>query len=391
MNKNRKVRFAEPITSTSNTHKLAELHINQTTNKSLLNSTRVNSSTNASGSKPKGNTRNNRISRSSSSNQKNKKVEDHPRNVKSSLNKKNRVSVRNESTKHVVLNANSKFVCFIRNECLFLANHDMCVVDYLNDVNSLTRAKSGQTFPIDGTTCLLTRITSTQIVPPKKSGQTKEIKETPLSRVSQGTPNETKNLGLRNKPKIVESRISNNSKPNKNWGSNVSSSPSSFRFQRSKFMETVRFENDQVAAIMGYGDYQIGNFTISMVYYVEGLGHNLFSVGKSKKHPHKPKYEDSIQETMFAWVKFLRSKDETPEFIIKFLEQVQVRLNATVRNIRTDNGTEFVNQTLKSYYEDASLFLWAEAVAIACYTQNRTDNANITRKWSKPEKHGHGN
>ncbi|GKF61554.1 putative ribonuclease H-like domain-containing protein [Tanacetum coccineum] len=105
----------------------------------------------------------------------------------------------------------------------------------------------------------------------------------------------------------------------------------------------------------------------------------------------------------FTWVKFLRSKDETPEFIIKFLKQVQVRLNATVRNIRTYNGIEFVNQTLKSYYEDignfhqtsapqsngvverrnqnlveatrtmlifskAPLFLWPEAVATACYT-----------------------
>ncbi|GKE28277.1 hypothetical protein Tco_1443661, partial [Tanacetum coccineum] len=46
---------------------------------------RVNSSTNASGSKIKGKTRNNRILRTSSSNQKNKKVEDHPRNVKSRI------------------------------------------------------------------------------------------------------------------------------------------------------------------------------------------------------------------------------------------------------------------------------------------------------------------
>ncbi|GJW54943.1 hypothetical protein Tco_0099028 [Tanacetum coccineum] len=41
-----------------------------------------------------------------------------------------------------------------------------------------------------------------------------------------------------------------------------------------------KFGNDQIAKIMGYGDYQIGNITISRVYYVEGLGHNLFSVGQ---------------------------------------------------------------------------------------------------------------
>ncbi|GJZ04739.1 retrovirus-related pol polyprotein from transposon TNT 1-94 [Tanacetum coccineum] len=48
----------------------------------------------------------------------------------------------------------------------------------------------------------------------------------------------------------------------------------------SKFLGTVRFENDQIARIMGYGDYQLGNVIISRVYYVEGLGHNLFSVGQ---------------------------------------------------------------------------------------------------------------
>ncbi|GJZ72149.1 retrovirus-related pol polyprotein from transposon TNT 1-94 [Tanacetum coccineum] len=57
----------------------------------------------------------------------------------------------------------------------------------------------------------------------------------------------------------------------------------------------------------------------------------------------------------FTWVKFLQSKDETPEFIIKFLKQVQVRLNAIFKNIRTDNGTQFVNETLKSYYEDVGI------------------------------------
>nr|GFC19366.1 integrase, catalytic region, zinc finger, CCHC-type, peptidase aspartic, catalytic [Tanacetum cinerariifolium] len=47
-----------------------------------------------------------------------------------------------------------------------------------------------------------------------------------------------------------------------------------------KFLGTVKFRNDHVVKIMGYGDYKIGNVTISMVYFVEGLGHNLFSVGQ---------------------------------------------------------------------------------------------------------------
>nr|GEX39318.1 integrase, catalytic region, zinc finger, CCHC-type, peptidase aspartic, catalytic [Tanacetum cinerariifolium] len=48
----------------------------------------------------------------------------------------------------------------------------------------------------------------------------------------------------------------------------------------SKFLGTVRFKNDHIARIIGYGDYQLGNVTISRVYYIEGLGHNLFSVGQ---------------------------------------------------------------------------------------------------------------
>ncbi|GJX66431.1 hypothetical protein Tco_0300774 [Tanacetum coccineum] len=47
-----------------------------------------------------------------------------------------------------------------------------------------------------------------------------------------------------------------------------------------KFIGTVRFGNDHFGAIMGYRDYVIGDSVISRVYYVEGLGHNLFSVGQ---------------------------------------------------------------------------------------------------------------
>ncbi|GJY16149.1 hypothetical protein Tco_0386571 [Tanacetum coccineum] len=47
-----------------------------------------------------------------------------------------------------------------------------------------------------------------------------------------------------------------------------------------KFLGTVKFRNDHMEKILGYGDYHIENVTISRVYYVEGLGHNLFSVGQ---------------------------------------------------------------------------------------------------------------
>nr|GEZ00579.1 retrovirus-related Pol polyprotein from transposon TNT 1-94 [Tanacetum cinerariifolium] len=110
------------------------------------------------------------------------------------------------------------------------------------------------------------------------------------------------------------------------------------------------------------------------------------AMGKSKKKSHKPKSEDTNQEKLyllhmdlygptrvksvngkkyilfivddysqFTWVKCLRSKDEAPDFIIKFLKMIQVRLKVPVRRIRTDNGTEFVNQTLREYYEQVGI------------------------------------
>ncbi|GJY09255.1 retrovirus-related pol polyprotein from transposon TNT 1-94 [Tanacetum coccineum] len=110
------------------------------------------------------------------------------------------------------------------------------------------------------------------------------------------------------------------------------------------------------------------------------------AMGKSKKKPHKHKSEDTNQEKLyllhmdlcgpmrvtsingkkyiivivddysrFTWVQCLRSKDEAPDFIIKFLKMIQVRLKVPVQCIRTDNGTEFVNQTLCEYYEKVGI------------------------------------
>ncbi|GJX68867.1 retrovirus-related pol polyprotein from transposon TNT 1-94 [Tanacetum coccineum] len=112
----------------------------------------------------------------------------------------------------------------------------------------------------------------------------------------------------------------------------------------------------------------------------------------------------------YTWVYFLRSKDETPEVIKTFLKRITVLLQSPVIIVRTDNDAEFKNQVLKEYFDSvgishqsssvrtpqqngvverrnrtlveaartmlifshAPLFLWAEAIAIACYTQNRS-------------------
>ncbi|GJU96338.1 hypothetical protein Tco_1321094 [Tanacetum coccineum] len=113
MNKTRKGRFAESNDiSKDKTQKQVQPQEKQTTNNSMSPSTGVSSSTEASGSKPRSNTKKDRISQTSRSNKKTDKVEAQPRIAKSNLNNKNNVSktVCNENVKHSVLNANSELV-----------------------------------------------------------------------------------------------------------------------------------------------------------------------------------------------------------------------------------------------------------------------------------------
>ncbi|GJX49651.1 retrovirus-related pol polyprotein from transposon TNT 1-94 [Tanacetum coccineum] len=463
----KQVTFSDtPGTSSSNTQKHRVHQRVQQTNIPVLPSTGVNDSTEASGSKPRSNTKKNRILPAKKENK--KEVEVRLRTNKSVWTKVNRVD-SSISSKRVVINSNS--------ESVNSASHGMCVVNILKSVHA----------------------TPTVMLWYLDSGCSKHM-----------TGNRSKLMNF------VE-----------------------------KFIGSVRFGNDHLGAIMGYGDYVMGDSVISRVYYVEGLGHNLFSVGqfcdsdlevafrkhtcfvrdikgtdilkgsrgtnlytisidemmksspicllskaskskswlwhrrlnhlnfgtindlarkdlvrglprlkfekdhlcsacqlgKSKKFSHRPKSENTNMEVLhtlhmdlcgpmrvqsikgkkyilvivddysrFTWVKFLRSKDETPEFVTNFLKQIQVGLNKTVRFIRTDNGTEFVNQVMSEYYEGvgifhqksvprtpqqngvverrnrtlveaartmmifskAPMFLWAEAVATACYTQNRS-------------------
>ncbi|GKC18973.1 retrovirus-related pol polyprotein from transposon TNT 1-94 [Tanacetum coccineum] len=466
--------------SNSNTHKHVE-HLNtQKTNVPVPPSIGVNCCTNASGSQPRSNTKKNRISLVKGVNK--KKVKEHPRTNKSNLRTTNRVD-SSSSSKRTVINSNSDSVFQTCNKCLISANHDVCVVDYLQSV-----------------------------------------KASPSTHIIHNVVRKVKQVW---KPKQVRQVWKPTGKV------------------LTRFIGRIRFGNDHFGAIMGYGDYVIGDSVISRVYYVEGLGHNLFSVGqfcdsdlevafrkhscyvrdmdgvelikgscssnlytisvedmtksspicllskasknkswlwhrrlnhlnsgtindlerkdlvrglprlkfekdhlcyacqlgKSKKHTHKPKTENTNLEVLnilhmdlcgpmrvqtinekkyilviiddysrFTWVKFLRSKDETPEAVIKFLKQIQVGLNKTIRYIRTDNGTEFINKDLTAYYEHvgifhqmivprtpqhngvverqnrtlveaartmlifskAPMFLWAEVVATACYIQNRS-------------------
>nr|GEW26051.1 hypothetical protein [Tanacetum cinerariifolium] len=376
-----------------------------------------------------------------------------------------------------VSNVNFDLKCASCNGCLFSDNHDACVVAYIKSVNASSKSKSvktpvkkkvwkttgnvfktvrhiwrptEKTFILVGNVCPLIRIATPTIVPPRE----------PIPIVN-STDKPIVTLVYTRKPKAANKKVLNKLEPNNSWGSSSSNVPFSLLACR-----LSKSSSGTWTPIMGYGDYQIGNVTISRVYYVEGLGHNLFSVGqfcdldlevafrqhtcfirnldgvdlltgsrgnnlytlslqymmaqglvrglpklkfekdhlcsacamgKSTKKTHKPKSEDTNQEKLyllhmdlcgpmrvesvnekkyllvivddysrFTWVKFLRSKDETLDFIIKFLKMIQNRV------VERCNRTLIEAAHTILIYAQAPLFLSAEAVATACFTQNRS-------------------
>ncbi|GJY43684.1 retrovirus-related pol polyprotein from transposon TNT 1-94 [Tanacetum coccineum] len=378
------------------------------TDNTMLPSTGRVSSTNASGSKPRSNTKNDKILQPSSRSKKNK-VKAHHRKFKSSANKNNNVSNCNANVKNVTLLKNFDTICLSCNECLFSANHDACVVQYLK------------------------KNAKTKIVPPSSSNDTSAI-VVPPGHILTTTVIPVDALC----PKLSR-RYAN---------------------ARMKSFHLGSLATRSHLAIMGYKDLQIGNILISHVYYVEGLGVDLLSssrgsnlytisiadmiksfpicllsktsktkswlwhrrfshlnfgtinklakqglvkglpklkytkdylclacqMGKSKKesYPHKPEPStneklqmlhmdlcgpmrvESINKKRYilvivddyfclTWLKFLRTKDEAPKIIIKFFKQAQVSLNATVRYSHTDNGIDFHNQTLRNYTEEVRI------------------------------------
>nr|GEY88219.1 retrovirus-related Pol polyprotein from transposon TNT 1-94 [Tanacetum cinerariifolium] len=299
--------------------------------------------------------------------------------------------------------------------------------------------------------------------------------ESVVSKVYTRIPKVPKINGSNSKRKIAKSLISNKTEPDTSQGSNTSVAlSSSFVDLRdmiasspiclfSKALKTKSWLWHRRLSHLNFG---VINH-LAKHGLVRGLPKLKFekdhlcptcAMGKSNKKSHKPKFEDTNQEKLyllhmdlcgpmrvasingkkyiliimddyswFTWVKFLASKNEAPDFIIKFLKMIQVRLNATVRNIHTNNETEFVNQIMRDYYEQvgishetlvarppqpkgvverqnhtlveaartmlifkqAPLFLWAEVIAIAykkpdlsylhvfgalCYPNNDTEN-----------------
>ncbi|GKA01944.1 retrovirus-related pol polyprotein from transposon TNT 1-94 [Tanacetum coccineum] len=237
---------------------------------------------------------------------KKKEVEDHHRI--SSISKKTKsVTTCNDSSNSRTSNVN--VVCAECGKCVFNSNHDACVSRYLNDVNA--RTKKPNVVPISASkpkrkanksvaTPHKKTVASDTTIQKSKSYY-KELyentnqewkwwiaKRCPSGYTWTQKPLRTKKIWM---PKIRKDDVSTSISPiidivsriaivlkiSNSLGSNLSNVPSS---SNSLADCTVHFGNDQFAPILGYGDLNQGNITIKRVYYVEGLNHNLFSVGQ---------------------------------------------------------------------------------------------------------------
>ncbi|GJR49848.1 retrovirus-related pol polyprotein from transposon TNT 1-94 [Tanacetum coccineum] len=487
----KKVRFAEPLTSSSNS-KQVESSKTSDSNTPVLSSIRLKCSTSKSGSKPTGNKRNDRISQTPSRNMKNK------------------------------LDANSDLNCATCKKSLLDDVHDKCLLDFVKNVTSHAKSAkkhkkqtiwkpmghvftevgfkwklTGRTFTIVGNLCPSTRITLANVVPPKTTNSHSVESKKPELKVYSRKLINVNNVGSSKKAKIVESKNANHSKPNHTRGSNATDIPLSSSLFMTGCLDCSLLDSgmtilqelwgiviiswetllsqgyttsrglDITCVDLLFGSRDTNLYTISLDDMLKTspicllskaskikswLWHRRLSnlnFGKSKKSSHQPKAEDTNQEKLyllhmdlcslmrvasingkryilvivddysrFTWVRFLKTKDEAPEAIIKCIKNIQVRLNATVRNVQTDNGTEFVNQTLREFYENvgishqtsvartpqqndvverrnrtlieaartmlifsiAPLFLWAKAINTTCYTQN---HSIIYRRYNK--------
>ncbi|GJU59555.1 retrovirus-related pol polyprotein from transposon TNT 1-94 [Tanacetum coccineum] len=195
-------------------------------------------------------------------------VEEQRRNFKFSKNKTS-VTACNDSLNAKTSHVN--FVCVTCGKCLLNHNHDMCVLHYINGVNS--RTKMPMVVPISTREPKQT-VNQSTATPLKRTITVESTNQKPRSKLRKQYEQISKTCKwwYSHRDNFVHRRL---------WVLKAHDGKSqASKIFVDKFLGTVKFRNDQIAPILGYGDLVQGNITIKRIYYVEGLNHNLFSVGQ---------------------------------------------------------------------------------------------------------------
>nr|GEW47695.1 retrovirus-related Pol polyprotein from transposon TNT 1-94 [Tanacetum cinerariifolium] len=301
-------------------------------------------------SRPKGNTRNARVPSTSKSSEvkKNVTVKDHRSPLLLSKNQKTMSSECN-NIKLAIQNDKSKTVCGTCKQCLVTANHDACLLSFVNALNFCANNLCANVPPIANQ-----KRHRTQVCKPKQVGFKERLALKPrLPRFSLKWSPYGRSFDLKGKlvvpketncPNDDKACTSNPQEPSRKWNIKLL-----INFVWN-FLGTVRFGNDHIAAILGYGDLKWGNITITRVYFVNGLGHNLFLVGQ---------FCDADLEEYFDSVGITHETSA-----VKTPQQTGV--------VERRNRTLVEAARTMLIFSHAPLFLWAEAIATACYTQNNS-------------------
>ncbi|GJZ28806.1 putative polyprotein [Tanacetum coccineum] len=345
------------------------------TNKHMSFSTGVIPTTSVSRPQLKSNRLEDRVTHNNSERKK-QQVEDHHRNFKFSNNKMS-VTACNDSLNAKTSNVN--FVCVTCGKCVLNENHDMCVLHYINGVNS--RTKMPMAMPISTREPKRT-VNQSAATPLKRTVAAKSTNQKPRStirkqyeqnsktcrwwyckitppvykwkpksRIVNVKPNVSMHLGTR-------SRTTNILEPmtlRKSTVSNTPSSSNSFAARRDNF-------NHRRFWVLKAHD---GKFQASKVYYVEGLNHNLFSVGQ---------FCDADLE-----VAFRKSTCYIRDLIGNDLLTEGIEHETSIARTPEQNGiVERRNRTLVEATRTmlsatkVPLFFEAEAITTSYFTQNRS-------------------
>ncbi|GJS11746.1 retrovirus-related pol polyprotein from transposon TNT 1-94 [Tanacetum coccineum] len=336
-------------------------------------------------------------------------VEDHRRNFKLSNNKTS-VTTCNDSLNAKTSNVN--FVCVSCGKCVLNDNHDLCVLHYINGVNSRTRQPIA--VPIitrepkqnmnQSAATSHKKIVATDSTIKKPKNIIRKIYEQVSKICSLWYPKFTP-PEYKWKPKFPTGNVNTNlveiilfivdSGCSKHMTENLKLLTNFVE----KFLGMVKFGYDQIAPILGYGDLVQGTITIKREKQNESLLHNkttpcpkrrlqLLHMGlcgpMRVESINGKKYIRVIVDdySRYTWTYFLRSKDETYEALIDFLRlfaKEGIRQETFVdRTPEQNRVVERQNRTLVEVARTmlsaakVPLFFWAEAIATSCFTQNRS-------------------
>nr|GFC14852.1 integrase, catalytic region, zinc finger, CCHC-type, peptidase aspartic, catalytic [Tanacetum cinerariifolium] len=197
-------------------------------------------------------------------------VEEHRRNVKLPKNKTS-VTACNDNLNAKTLNVKS--ISTMCDNHVMIDKHDMCVLKSVNKPLKKTVASESNNKPRNFTRKIYKRVSKTcswwyhKFTPSGYIWKPKSGKEIVNPNISMPLGKTSRNANVKD---TMTSRRSIHMMGNLKLLINFVK----------KFLGMVKFGNDQIAPSLGYGDLVQGAVTIKRVYYVEGLNHNLFSVGQ---------------------------------------------------------------------------------------------------------------